>query len=417
MRFNNAAEVTAELAKFIPQLKVNSWVFALEQMKDLMAALGNPQEKVKVIHVAGTSGKTSTAYYITEMLRQAGKKVGLTVSPHVDTVNERIQLNGQPLPEAEFCELFGEFMDLPVLQNFKPSYFGLLVAFAFWVFAKKDVDYAVIEVGLGGRLDASNVITRADKVSVITDIGLDHIDLLGDNIVAIAGEKAGIIQKGNQVFMAKQDDEIVEVMQGKADAVDATLMVLQPADAPTSLPLFQQRNWSLARAVVDYVAQRDGFTFNQEQAAASAKVSIPGRMERTQYSGKTIITDGAHNSQKIIALCDSIKQLYPGQKLAAVVSFAQGKDTSLDESMAALHEVVSSLIVTSFKATQDVPKQPLELATLQTAAQKAGIANVEVIEDPQAAFRALLQKPDKLLLVTGSFYLLNHIRPLIKELG
>jgi dihydrofolate synthase/folylpolyglutamate synthase len=415
MKITNLTQAATVLRDYMPVVQSHDWSFALDDMKLVMSQLGDPQEKIKIIHVAGTSGKTSTAYYIADMLHRAGKDVGLTVSPHVDTVNERVQINGQPLSEPEFCQLLDEFINLPVIQQHKPSYFGLLVAFAYWVFDQKGVEYAVVEVGLGGRLDATNVIERADKVCVITDIGLDHTGMLGHTLPKIAGEKAGIIHRGNQVFMAQQPEEVVAVVKNRAQTVDAELQVLsldQPA--PDHLPLFQRRNWSVARAVVDYVATRDGFKWDAGMAEQSAHTVIPARMEVVQFSGKTVIIDGAHNAQKILALCQSIAQKYPNQKLAAVASFSHDKDESMDIKLQALSTVVDYLIVTTFKTEQDMPRWSLDPEVITQAAQANGMQSVEVIADPKQAFQVLIDRPEPVVLVTGSFYLLNHIRPLLK---
>lgn len=415
MKIDTIKEATQALRSFMPNTQTTNWTFSLERMQEFMADLGNPQEKLKIIHVAGTSGKTSTSYYVADMLRQAGHKVGLTVSPHVDTVNERIQLNGQPLPESDFCRLLGEFIDLPAVKRANPSYFGLLIAFAFWVFAKEQVDYAVIEVGLGGRLDSTNVISREDKVCVIADIGFDHMGMLGNDLAMIASEKAGIIQPGNQTIMAKQSDLVMAVIKNRAEMVKAKLDLLEPSGAPSFLPLFQQRNWFVARAAVNFVAERDEFEFSDEDARASAEILIPARMEVIEYHGKTVILDGAHNAQKITALCESVTEKYPNQKLAAVVSFVHDKDESMNKKMTALHSILDHLIITTFHAEQDVPKWSIDPDIIERAAHKVGFSSVEVIDKPLEAFAALLKRPEPVVLVTGSFYLLQkYIRPLVK---
>jgi dihydrofolate synthase / folylpolyglutamate synthase len=415
MKITNLAAANTVLKNFTPNIQTTNWTFSLERMQDFMNDLDNPQESVKILQVAGTSGKTSTAYYIADMLHQTGKKVGLTVSPHVDNVNERIQINGRPLSEAKFCRLLSEFIALPAVKKANPSYFGLLIGFAFWVFAKEKVDYAVIEVGLGGRLDSTNVIKRHDKVCVITDIGLDHIAMLGDNLPSIAFEKAGIIQSGNQVLMATQSNEVTDVIKHRTTVIGAHLRIVKPHRAPSSLPLFQQRNWFVARAAVGYVAQRDEFAFTDEHALASAKLLIPARMEVVTYKNKTVILDGAHNAQKITALCASIKEKYPQQKLAAVVSFVHDKDESMEAKMTALQGVLSHLIITTFHAQQDMPKWSMNPRIIERAAHAAGLPSVAIIDTPKEAFAQLLARPEPIVLVTGSFYLLQkHIRPLIK---
>lgn len=409
-------EANLALMGFMPKAQPVSWTFALDQMRALMAELGNPQDKLKIIHVAGTSGKTSTSYYVAGMLQRAGKQVGLTVSPHVDSVRERVQINGDALSEAEFCSLLSEFLSLPQFAKFKPSYFGVMVAFAYWVFAKKELEYAVIEVGMGGRLDATNVVENDDKIAVITDIGLDHTEMLGGNLVSIAGEKAEIIKPHNQVFTAIVDESVAEVIKIKSAAVGARLTVVKDlTSAPASLPLFQQRNWSVAKAVLDFIKVRDKFEFSMEQAKNAAEIVVPARMETVQYKSKTIIMDGAHNAQKITALCQSLSQRYP-QKMAAMISLASGKDLSLRDSLKALSGVVDYLIVTTFSVEQDVPKTAIDPKIIEKTATEAGIKSVQVISDPAEAFHSLLALPQNDLLITGSFYLLNHIRPLVKEM-
>lgn len=404
------------LHDYMPQVQSTNWTFALEQMEQLMADLGNPQDKMRVIHVAGTSGKTSTCYYLADMLKRSGKKVGLTVSPHVDWVNERVQVDGLPLDEATYCKMLGEFLELPAVKKSQPSYFGVLVAFAFWVFAKEQVDYAVVEVGLGGRLDATNVVHRADKACVITDIGIDHTEFLGKTIDKIAAEKAGIIHADNIVYMAAQEEMVTDAIQKRVQQVDAELRQIVPRGVtPQHLPGFQVRNWQLARVVVDYVADRDSFKLAEADALLSAQVAIPGRMETIYQDDKVLIMDGAHNAQKIRALCRGIAEQYPGKKIATVVSFAKGKDDSIEDSMQALQPVVDELIVTTFTAEQDVPKTAIDPQQLDQAARDAGIKNVKIIEDPHQAFQQLLKSQADVMLITGSFYLLNHIRPLVKE--
>ena len=185
-------DIDTVLKDFIPPMRSFRSVYTLDTMRALMLALGNPQNSYKTIHVAGTSGKTSTSYYIAALLGQTGKKIGLSVSPHVDNVNERVQIDLVPLDEHEYCQQFSTFLQIINKLRIKPTYFELLIAFAFWQFAQEKVDYAVIEVGLGGLLDGTNVIERSDKVCVIADIGLDHVAVLGNSLAGIAAQKAGI---------------------------------------------------------------------------------------------------------------------------------------------------------------------------------------------------------------------------------
>src|SRR5574344_2950696 len=196
--FHTELDVETELLLYAPS-QLYGGDMQLDRMKLLMEYLGNPQDDLKVIHVAGTSGKTSTTYYIRALLQASSLKTGLTISPHIATIRERIQINGELVEEDSFVDYFNEFYD--GVQGFdpKPTFFELVTAFAYWVFKKEKVDYAIIETGLGGRLDATNVVERTDKVSIITPIGFDHTDILGNTLKSIAGEKAEIIQPGSKV--------------------------------------------------------------------------------------------------------------------------------------------------------------------------------------------------------------------------
>jgi dihydrofolate synthase/folylpolyglutamate synthase len=171
LRIETFSEASKLLAKFIPPDRPTS--YTLDRMEQLMDYLGNPQNRLSVIHIAGTSGKTSTSYYIAALLHATGKTVGLSVSPHIDTIAERAQIDLRPLEESDYCEQLGIFLELIEKSGIQPSYFEVLVAFMYWLFDRRGVDYAVVEVGLGGLLDGTNVVDRSDKVCVITDIGFD----------------------------------------------------------------------------------------------------------------------------------------------------------------------------------------------------------------------------------------------------
>lgn len=393
-------------------------LYGMEVMEALMASLDNPQDKLRIIHVAGTSGKTSTSYYCAALLQQQGQTVGLTVSPHVDTINERMQINGQLMPEAEYCKLLSEFLELVNESGVKPSYFELLTAMAYWEFARRGLDYAVIEVGMGGEMDATNVISRPDKVCVITDIGLDHTEILGDTLDKIAWYKAGIIKPGSHAFMYRQGDEVMAVVREASQANQASLHELDESSEITlpGLPLFQQRNLGLARQVVDYVNQRDGRApLNESDLEAASQIVIPARLERFNVAGKTVIVDGSHNSQKLATLLESVQQLYPQQNMAVLCAFVEGNDQRWQEGLQTLLPAVKSVIFTTFHSEKDYPKSSVETDQLVKFCDLHGFKNYAIEPDPAAAYEKLLEQAEPLLLVTGSFYLLNHVRPLIVE--
>lgn len=415
MQLKNFSDIEAWLEQIRPDIKAVNWFFALEDMQELLHELSDPQEKPRVVHVAGTSGKTSTCYFMESMLRAANQKTGLTVSPHVDNVNERAQINGQPLSEQKFVKLFEKFTNQPPIKKIQITYFGMLVAFAFWVFAQESVDYAVIEVGMGGRTDGTNVINDPNKIVIITDIGLDHTKFLGKDLASIATEKAGIIKPGNHVFVARQSDEVMEVFARTAYEQNAVLHVLPRENilqAPEHLPPFQKRNWALARLAFDFIARRDKLEY--KNILSTANIKVPARMEAFSKNDKTIITDGSHNAQKIGALVGGLQQNYPDQKFAVMASFVSDKDVTLQESLAQLHKVSDTLIATTFAGNQDTKREPINPVKIHEVAREVGFTKTFVEPNPLTAFALLYAQPEKNLLITGSFFLLNHVRPLLQ---
>ncbi len=421
-QFHTLTEAEGALAAYIPQVKeMLGKDITLERMVPLMNAIGNSQKQLKIIHIAGTSGKTSTAYYIASLLKAAGQKTGLTISPHLDSVTERVQIDLQPLSEAEFCERLGEFLDLIESFTPKPTYFELLMAFAYWYFAKIKVDYAVIETGLGGLHDASNIAVSPDKICVITDIGHDHMHVLGHSLREIATQKAGIIHTGNQVFMFKQGVEVNEVIQNYASKQQATLSMLSESEKRSgaeehlnSLPPYQQRNWLLAQQAYDYIRSRDSLPKPKpEQLADSMDVQIPGRMDVKRVHGKTIVMDGAHNEQKMQAFVSSFQAMYPDTKAVVLLSLKEGKE--YEAVLPLLKPICSQLIVTTFPSAQDIPTPAIAPNVLAQAAGQAGFDKVAAESDYQLAYQQFISAADNTGVITGSFYLLASIRRLMLE--
>ena len=393
---------------------VSSDFYTLDTMNALMALVGNPQDKLRVLHVAGTSGKTSTSYYLASLLKANGASVGLCVSPHIIEVNERAQIDLVPMAEREFCDALGEFWDLATSTGLRPSYFEMLVGFAYWEFARRGLDYVVMEVGVGGLLDGTNVVHSENKVCVITDIGLDHTKLLGSTIPEIAAQKSGIIQEHNQVFMYEQGTEVMTVVARRCKEKAAILHTTAPTDelSHLGLVLFQQRNLHLAQTAVSYVLQRDGRTpLDAEQVAIAAHILVIGRMETFHLNGKILLIDGAHNEQKMTALVASIKAAYPGKPIAALVSAVHGQDERWRRSLDVLLPVLSSCIVTSFRQEYDDRiKTSVDAEDIGSYLQDSYTAlSLQVEPDDVKAFGLLLQSKEPVLLVTGSLYLLGDV--------
>jgi len=391
--------------------------YKLERMYQLMDHLGNPQNKLKVVHIAGTSGKTSTAYFIRGLLEAGGMKTGLTVSPHITAINERLQIGGTPLDTSAYIDYTNDFLDIVTLLDIKPTYFELLIAMAYWVFYKEKVDYVVVETGLGGLLDGTNVVSRLDKICVITDIGLDHTEILGNTLPEIAAQKAGIIQQKNHVLIRQQDRGIMDVVARTAKAKQAMITIVEQGHVPATLPLFQHHNWALAVATVRYIQARDSLAIitpkSQEEVALQTP---PGRWEVYYYLDKMIILDGAHNPQKIQALCASLYERHI-TSAAVLMNYIVASDLKIQQSLEAIQAVTAHLIVPEFNTRQDLKgRRSMPASKLVHIAQRVGIDNSEIELNVSRGLCRLLARPEKVLLITGSLYLVSVARGEVRRL-
>lgn len=416
--FANFNDVHTALQAFVHAAPASKDAYTLDRIQSVLKKLGNPQDAVRVVHVAGTSGKTSTSYYIAALLTRNGCKVGLSVSPHIDEINERLQINMVPLEEAAYCHALTEFFER--VQPAKVpglTYFELLVAFAYWYFAREQVDYAVMEVGVGGLLDGTNVVTREDKVCVITDIGIDHAQILGSTLSAIAAQKAGIIQAGNHVFGYTQVPEIHAQITQAAEQKQAIVHACEYDPAVhrhINLPDFQRRNWVLAAHVFQYIAERDGLRpmlLNDWQASQAQY--IPGRMERLKIGSKTVILDGSHNPQKMQAFARSLlEQGIDGA--TCILTFKQDKDIA--GALTALRPVVGMPIAVAFQSQQDTVHISLPVSSLADLISENIGTQPYVASTLGEALHKALAGPSEYILVCGSFYILHEARAVVQRL-
>jgi len=407
MRISNLAEAETYLANFY---KYSDAEYKLSNMQKLMDFLGNPERNLRVIHVAGTSGKTSTAYYVTSLLLEAGAKTGMTISPHIENLAERVQLNGKPLSETEFCNKLSEFIILLEASELKPSWFELLIAFAYWYFSKEKVDYAVVEVGLGGLLDATNVALNSDKVCVITDIGLDHINILGNTLEEIAYQKAGIIHELNQVFMFAQSDEIMNQVIKRARNRNAKLNIItEEPKVEGAMPEYQYRNWFIAKRAYDYIQKRDDLDLlSEEQLNKTRHTYIPGRMDIRHVKGKTLVLDGAHNFQKMNAFIASFRKLYPEAKPVLLIGLKEGKD--IKAILPLIAGLASRIITTNFALAQDTRIMSSQADTLTKYLLDLGFNNVVTQPDQKLAIENMLEGDESICIITGSLYLIGDLQ-------
>ncbi len=418
----------------------------LERTKYFLKLLGNPQEQIKIIHIAGTSGKGSTAFLITSLLSGFGFKVGLQLSPHLLDVREKVLINNKLIDKGEFIKALAQIR--PKIEQVRSSsygpltYFEIWVSLAFYIFRQKKVDYAVMETGLGGLYDATNSVENPTKVVVITKLGLDHMRLLGYKLGEIAFQKAGIIHTQNRVFCAWQRRSARNVIETAVAKNKATLSYVKKEAAfknitPTEnftqfdflaeegqyrtlvlklIGLHQAENCSLALSVVQFLSQRDGFEFKWRTVKeVLKKVHFPGRMDIIKLKDKTLIVDGAHNGQKMRSLIQSLKVIYPNTNFDFLVAFTKGKN--IPGMLKAITPVAEKVFVTAFKTvTSDLVHHSEQGKIIEARLKKSRFTDVEVIEPyPRALNKALLSK-NKRLIITGSLYFIAEIYPMLASL-
>lgn len=321
---NCGGDTFEKLEKYLYALRNAGSKFSLERIKKLCEKLGNPQAKYPSIHVAGTNGKGSTCAMLESILRGGGLKTGMYTSPHLLYLGERIQINRAPISKAalsariaEVRNACGELFDEADIANY-PSFFEIMTAAAFLHFAEEKVDAAVVEVGLGGRLDSTNVINPA--CSVITTIGLDHTEYLGSTIAAIAAEKAGIIKQNTPVVAGFLPPEAMEVVRKNAEEKCAPL--LSAADyygSESSMPQtslegsYQRRNAAVAELCAKTLAKTNAAfsaLTDAEISRALSNVQWAARWQKIPLKNSaTLILDASHNPEGAAALEENLKKL------------------------------------------------------------------------------------------------------------
>ncbi len=416
------------------RVRYNVTTFSLERMESLLSLLGNPHTKINTVHIAGTKGKGSTATMLARMLEANGYTVGLYTSPHLVHLHERITVNSQMISEAEMLGLLNRMYG-PIEKLSKdnpPTFFEIMTAIAFAYFADRRIDIGVIETGLGGRLDSTNVISP--KVVGITSLSIDHKQQLGDTLDRIALEKAGVFKRGIPAVTVQQEPVAMTVLKAQALATKAPLSVTG-ADIDFSyrfetsrehgphtriclstatskfehlrVPLYgrhQAINCGLALALLDKLKSA-GYQIDVEKAAVGlTHVQLAGRLEMVCQDPRVMI-DGAHNAASIRALIHAIGQNIPYDSM--VVIFGCNSDKDIPGMLNELQYGADKVIFTRSSSSKAV--SPQELADQYTEICGKMCQTASTLGEALLLARSAVGKED-LICITGSFYLIGQAK-------
>ncbi|MEH7305461.1 bifunctional folylpolyglutamate synthase/dihydrofolate synthase [Neobacillus drentensis] len=408
----------------------------LKRMEWMMERLSHPETKMKTVHIGGTNGKGSTVTFLRSILEASGYTVGTFTSPYIEQFNERISVNGKAITDAELLQLTNIIRpladELEETELGGPTEFEVITAMAFHYFAEMNkVDIVIFEVGLGGRFDSTNIIQPL--ASIITNIGLDHINILGHNYEEIAFEKAGIIKNNTALFTAVKHPGALKVIEEQAQKKEAPLYrldhefsisghkTLAKGEAFNVLTQFQAldnleismmgqhqtENAALAVIAAQFLHQKGEFILNEQAIRAGLKKAYwPGRFEMLSES-PLIIIDGAHNEEGVSALTHELVTRYPNRNLHVV--FAALSDKKLDKMIAKLDKIASQITFVSFDFPRAASSE--ELLKISQSANKLAV-------DDWGSF--LLEEiktleNNSVLVITGSLYFISEVKPFLAQ--
>lgn len=431
MNYQEAINYLQNLTKF-------GFNFGLQRISELLCRLGNPQTKIPVIHVGGTNGKGSTSVFISSILAAAGYRVGLFTSPHLHAYTERYRINGQEINHDRIAGLISKLkplLEAMVAEGFEhPTEFEVSTALAFQYFWEEQVDFLVLEVGLGGAIDSTNVVNP--EVSVITNVAMDHMDYLGNSLTEITQVKAGIIKPGRPVITASIDPEVLEVLTTVSDRQGSSLININtsakwqitkfgqggqtfdfegwggtlPHLQITLLGEHQVINAVTALGVISQLREQGWNISNDAVRSGLATAQWPGRLEIVQHQ-PTVVIDGAHNLAGAEALKEALTKYFTYNKLILV--FGMLADKEREKVVAALAPLADSVIITR-------PNNPRAGQWWQFKEQVEQFVNAVYLEEEvsKAVERALdLAEPEDLICITGSLYMIAEAREWWNSLG
>ena len=414
--------------EYIHNIKWQKSKPGLSRTKELLAALGNPEKKLKFVHIAGTNGKGSTAACTAAILQEAGYKTGLYTSPYIIRFNERMQINGEQISDTELEEIVDAIRPFADAMDDVPTEFEMITAVAMQYFYNNNVDIVVLEVGLGGELDSTNVI-ETPECAIITAIGLDHMEFLGDTTAEIAKTKAGIIKENGRVAVYPAEDDVINAIAEKCKAVNSEMTVLDGSKITVHevnlcgckfdfdgfkelfVPLagvYQPYNASLAITACRLLIDAGWNISDDAIKTGLSKVKWPGRFEVLRYD-PVFILDGAHNPHGIEGAVKSIKAHFGDEKLTFVIGVMADKDV---ENMIGM---VVPLAKEFYTARPDNPRA-MEANELVRRLEGCGAKAIACESVADAVNKAIASvSKDGAVVALGSLYFSAEIREAVAK--
>ena len=438
MNYTQAAEVLDSCINFEKERSFQyPEAFKLDRMRALAKEFGNPQNAFESILIAGSKGKGSTAAFLSSILRMENWKVGLYTSPHLSEVNERIQVNGLCINESRFVEFMSRLKKVLEEYSWKkdpPTYFEVLTAMAFAHFKEMKVQVAVLEIGLGGLYDSTNIVSA--KVAALTPISLEHTDKLGKTISKIAVQKCGIIKGREIVLSAPQSAEALSVIESACEEREASLYRVgkdiriferefgedyQKMDVRTPWGNFfdveirllgqhQMENAALGVGLAMALGQKTRLNVSESAVRQGLLDAVwPGRLEKISEH-PAIVLDGAHNVESVKKMLEGLKRHFHYSEL--IVIFAVSSDKDAEGMLAQIAPEAKHLLLTQFNRPRAMPCRALPEKV------PSGGSKISIEENAEGALRSArsMAMPDDLILVTGSLFLVGEVRLMVREL-
>jgi dihydrofolate synthase/folylpolyglutamate synthase len=404
----------ADAERLLLSLELFGMRFGLDRMRRLLTVLGSPQEQFGAVHVVGTNGKSSTVRMTAAILRRHGLRTGAYLSPHLVSFTERVRVDDADVSGVDFAAAVqraaraAEKVDRTLEEGDRVTQFELLTAAAFDHFARAHVDVAVVEAGLGGRYDATNVLDRS-TVQVLTNVGLEHTRWLGPTVADIAGEKLAVVRDGATLVVGADLEPDAARLAEQVARERGARLVVAPADPGRALPVlargaFQRRNFALAaEAARAFLGDLDADAVRE----AAASTLVPGRFELVDHTPETVL-DGAHNPGGMAALAEALPEFVARRRLVACLAVLDDKDAA--GMLRTLLPLCDAVVPTRAQTPRSLPP-----ATLASLCEQLGFGGeVEVVAEPRSALQRAraLAGPGGVALATGSIYLIaDLLRP------